>query len=509
MKEPSTPPGMSESPAPADLTGKTLGDFVVLRRLGQGGMGQVYLAEQISLKRKVALKVLKPELASNETSLKRFQLEAEAVARVTHANIVQVYAIGMGEGLHYMALEYVDGFTLADYLQKKGTPELTLALAIMKQVASALARACELGIIHRDIKPENILLTRKGEVKVTDFGLSRCFGDKEQPTNLTSSGVAMGTPLYMSPEQVQGQPIDPRTDVYSFGVTCYHMLSGQPPFRGQSAFDVAVQHVQKVAEPLAAIRPDLPPALCAIVEKMMAKNPSDRYQTGREIIHDVNRVRAALSQTAVTGNISVPVATVAPTPADSSRATRVVATPARPVRRFPIWQIGLFVASIVVAAVAGSALAWKLQRPGTTAEPFVSTEEQLLRQQAARPRSAKQGEAEHAQKQLNLALFYLDRGRVDDAEAAFRRVTDAKDIAQLGKALVLAFQDKPHESYEAFLEFKKALDEQPERAQQLLSRPHLRQTIARALERNRINGEAVKEPFPPELEKLRRPGPAR
>src|SRR5438874_4403435 len=242
-------------------------------------MGQVYLAEQISLKRKVALKLLRADLAANAASLQRFQAEAMAVARATHANIVQVYAISETDGIHYMALEYVEGRNLRQYLEKKGPPEPLLALSIIRQVGSALQRAGELGIIHRDIKPENILLTRKGEVKVADFGLSRCFADDTQPLHLTRSGVTMGTPLYMSPEQVEGKPVDPRTDIYSLGVTCYHLLAGTPPFRGQSAYEVAVQHVQKQPTALAEIRPDLPVELCQLIHRMMAKNPNDRLQT--------------------------------------------------------------------------------------------------------------------------------------------------------------------------------------------------------------------------------------
>ncbi len=166
----STPPPASNE---VDWTGKVLGEFRILHRLGRGGMGEVYLAEQTSLKRKVALKLLNPELASNARSLQRFKAEAENVARATHANIVQIYTIGHVDDVNYLALEFVEGRNLREFLEKKGTPELALGLHIMMQVAAALQRASELGIIHRDIKPENILLTKKGEVKVTDFGLSR------------------------------------------------------------------------------------------------------------------------------------------------------------------------------------------------------------------------------------------------------------------------------------------------------------------------------------------------
>src|SRR5207245_2513385 len=186
---------------------------------------------------------------------------------------LEVYAIHELSVHHHMELKYDEGRNLREFLEKKGPPELLLGLSIIRQVASALQRASELGIIHRDIKPENLLLTRKGEVKVADFGLSRGFAEDAQPLHLTQSGVTMGTTLYMSPEQVEGKAVDPRTDIYSFGVTCYHLLAGQPPFRGQSAFEVALQHVQQGPVPLGQIRPDLPAELCALVHKMMAKRP--------------------------------------------------------------------------------------------------------------------------------------------------------------------------------------------------------------------------------------------
>src|SRR5262245_202038 len=364
-----TPVASATGPG-VDLTGKTLGDFQVLRRLGQGGMGQVYLAEQVSLKRKVALKLLRADLAANPTALQRFKHEAEAAARATHANIVQIYAIGEADGVHFMALEYVEGRNLREFLEKRGPPDTLVALSIMQQVASALQRAGELGIIHRDIKPENILLTRRGEVKVADFGLSRVLSEAGPALNLTQTGVTMGTPLYMSPEQVEGKPIDPRTDIYSFGVTCYHMLAGQPPFRGQSPFEVAVQHVQKEPPPLHDIRPDLAPALCALVHRMMAKDPAQRPQTCRDILRELAQLRegspgvtGALALS-TTGGTAISLGPAAPD------AANVTDTQTLPGPRRSSWKLWLIAAaSVLVALGVGLGIGWIRQHTASQPVP--------------------------------------------------------------------------------------------------------------------------------------------
>ena len=349
-----------------DWTGRVLGEFRLLHRIGRGGMGQVYLAEQINLKRKVALKLLHPELASNERSLARFRAEAENVARATHANIVQIYTIGQAEGVNYLALEYVEGRNLRDFIEKKGTPELSLGLHIITQVASALQRASELGIIHRDIKPENILLTKKGEVKVADFGLSRCFAEEGQQT-ITQSQVTMGTPLYMSPEQIELKPVDTRTDIYSLGVTCYHMFAGTPPFRGSSPIEVAYQHVHKDAAPLLEIRPDLPADLCAIIEKMLAKKPEDRYQTPREIIRDLNSLREALNLGGVAA-ISISSAFVGSTSESLRGSTTQTWPEAQP--RSPWLFRSAMIACVLMALVGGLGAGWYVRhRPAVAALP--------------------------------------------------------------------------------------------------------------------------------------------
>jgi serine/threonine-protein kinase len=280
-----------------DLTGTTLGDFQVERLLGRGGMGEVYLARQISLSRPVALKVLRPDLLTKPVYLGRFEAEATAVAKLNHPNIVHVYMLGNVEGVRFIAMEYVQGSNLRDYLVKKGGLDLPLALSIMKQAALAIGAAGEVGLIHRDIKPENLLLTRKGQVKVADFGL--CRDQDADRLQLTQPGVTMGTPLYMSPEQAQGHELDHRSDLYSLGVTFYHMFAGEPPFKADAPLAIALKHVKDTPVSLAVHRPDLPPDLVKLVMKLMAKDPKDRYQSAAEMLRDLARIRESLNTVAI------------------------------------------------------------------------------------------------------------------------------------------------------------------------------------------------------------------
>jgi len=288
-----TDPGDSTGPPnrSAGLAGRKLGDFHLLRRLGSGAMADVYLAEQTTLRRRVAVKVLKAELAGDSTYLRRFGREAQAAASLVHGNIVQIYEVGRHEGSHYIAQEYVQGENLAQWIRRRGALDLRQAVSLMRQVAAALARAAEQGVVHRDIKPENIMLTRSGEVKVADFGLARVTRTGET-SELTQAGITMGTPLYMSPEQVEGKPLDPRSDIYSFGATCYHVLAGAPPFKGESVLGVAMQHIKTPPEPLENHRRDLPPALCRMVHRMLAKDPKNRYQSAGELLGDLRRLHA-------------------------------------------------------------------------------------------------------------------------------------------------------------------------------------------------------------------------
>jgi serine/threonine-protein kinase len=306
----------SSGDAARNLTGQLLGgEFLVERLLGRGGMGEVYLARQQGLNRPVALKVLRADLVSNPTYLSRFEIEATAVARLNHPNIVQVYTLGRDGELRFIAMEFVQGTNLRDYLRKKGTVELPLAFSIMRQTCQAMAAASELGLIHRDIKPENLMLTRKGQVKVADFGLCREQGD--EALHLTQEGVTLGTPMYMSPEQVRGLGLDPRSDLYSMGVTFYHMLAGVPPFRAETAVAVALKHLQEQPIDLSVHRPDLPPELVKLVMKLMAKRPEDRYQSAADLDRELVRLRGIVTTTQSIPSLPTlePAATPAPPPA--------------------------------------------------------------------------------------------------------------------------------------------------------------------------------------------------
>jgi hypothetical protein len=519
-------PAAPESAAPAegdDLTGRTLGEFRLLRRLGAGGMGQVYLAEQSSLKRKVAIKLLKTEFAANATALQRFRQEAEAVARVTHANIVQVHAVGESDGLHYMALEYVEGRNLRDYLGRKGPPELSVALSIMRQVAAALQRAGELGVVHRDIKPENVLVTRKGEVKVADFGLSRCLGGEDQPLNITQSGVTLGTPLYMSPEQVQGKPLDPRSDIYSFGVTCFHLLTGRPPFGGATAFEVALQHVQAEPPSLEAARPDLPPELCRLVQRMMAKSPEARPQNGREVLRELSRIRDGLS---------TPVATQPPLSGAVAALDGVASAPLPTVT--PRRQWPRVAAVVVLFAAAASAGAWVRMRQGTPEAPAATVteaakltvpehgdEEQRLLDEARRGRDrlAVLGGKRNAPglpEHVRLIAYYLDRGRdmptyLDKAEAYCKSLDQKGNsaplqaVGHLGLAVAAAYRDRADDSVKLFVELgNRPREERLLKGQLfplLLGSSELGPHVREALYRDEVNLRP--KPLPAELDYLK------
>lgn len=424
-----------------DLHDRMLGEFRILRRIGRGGMAEVYLAEQTLLARNVAIKVLHKERVADESYLKRFKTEAMAAGSLSHPNIVQVIMIGEQDGIQYIAQEYVPGMNLREFITRKGPPELAVALRIIRQVASALQAAHNAGIVHRDIKPENIMITRKGDVKVADFGLAQLTQGGER-VNLTQDGVTMGTPLYMSPEQVNGSKLDLRTDIYSLGVTCYHMLAGSPPFRGETAMSIAVQHLKQDPEPLENIRADLPPLLCRIVHKMMAKEIDRRYQTAQAVLKDLKRVTADGEQAGdhPTTDHELPVAHNAPG-AHQSTVVRLVSGVWR-VGDWPVWrQVATVLALALLVGAASAGVGWITRVPNPLEAPLDRT------RAAAVPRKDKAAsqyfyalsvkddipawravieyfpESENRlirnYAKQHLATLYLTRDRYDDAQAIF------------------------------------------------------------------------------------------
>ena len=267
--------------------------YKILSLLGKGGMGEVFLAEDTRLNRKVALKLLLPEVAQDADKLKRFVLEARAASALSHPNAAHIYEIGESGGRHFLAMEYIEGETLEKKLAGETMPLATI-LSIGAQVADALDAAHARGIAHRDIKPANLMIDARGHVKVLDFGLAKILpAAGEAPANsqaatqfLTSGGVVLGTVSYMSPEQALGRDVDARTDLFSLGVVLYQMASGKLPFTGSSAQETLARILQSPPDALARLNYELPEEFERIVKKCLEKDRDRRYQSARELLLD-------------------------------------------------------------------------------------------------------------------------------------------------------------------------------------------------------------------------------
>ena len=251
-------------------------------------MAAVYLAEQKSLARRVAIKVLNADLAKDATYVDRFEHEARSAASLVHAHIVQVYEVGVIENRHFLSQEYVPGGTLGQLIQREGPLSPAKTIVVLWQVAEALSVAAERGLVHRDIKPDNLMLDRTGAVKVADFGLAR-LSEAATP-RMTREGLTIGTPLYMSPEQIEGREVDSRSDLYSLGVTAYHLLTGEPPFDGDTALAVAVRHLNEEPASIHTRRDSLPGELAHLVHRLMAKSPDDRYASPTELLDSLSEI---------------------------------------------------------------------------------------------------------------------------------------------------------------------------------------------------------------------------
>jgi serine/threonine protein kinase/putative intracellular protease/amidase len=283
----------SPLPSPAEDPPRELANhprYRVVKLLGAGGMGQVYQAEHRLMGRPVALKVISRELTRHPVAVERFRREVKAAARLSHPNIVTAFDADCAGDLHFLVMEYVEGMSLARVVEKRGALPVAHACNYVRQAALGLAHAHDRGMVHRDIKPHNLMLTRKGQVKVLDFGLARFAqegGPGGQPPtrlDLTTVGTVVGTPDYMAPEQANNSSqVDIRADIYALGCTLYYLLAGRPPFPEGSSMEKLLAQVEQTPTPLPELRPEVPAALTATLDRMMAKSPGERFQTPAEV----------------------------------------------------------------------------------------------------------------------------------------------------------------------------------------------------------------------------------
>ncbi len=288
-----------------DLTGRRLGNYEVRERLGAGGMAVVYRAVQHPLNREVALKALTPALVEDPGFIQRFELEARTLARLDHPNILLIYDFGVSEGVVYITMPLIRGGTLRDVLDR-GPLDGATAWRYLREVGLGLQHAHDAGIIHRDLKPNNVLLYPDGRAVLADFGLAR---SAHEDTRLTTAGFALGTPGYMAPEQVLGQDLDRRVDIYAMGVMTFEMMTGRMPFEGATPVEIAIATVNRPVPSAAALNPVLPDELDMVLGRAMAKNPADRPASVNELVALLAKVPQRRSVP-----VSVPVATPAPVP---------------------------------------------------------------------------------------------------------------------------------------------------------------------------------------------------
>src|SRR6266404_1079782 len=283
------------------MIGKTLRNYRITEKLGMGGQGEVYKATDIKLGRTVVIKVLPPELTAKEANLKRFEREARLASSLDHPNICTIFDLDVVEGVHFIAMQYVEGRNVRQLVN--GRPlELKTTLLIALEVAEALAAAHSRGIVHRDIKSGNVMVTPSGQVKVLDFGLAKLLDEEAAAitgihrTELTEVGVPYGTATYAAPEQARGDRVDKRADIFSMGVLLYEMLTGTWPFRGKSSIDVRHAVLYDAPKPIAEARPGQAPArLQEILDRAMAKDPGDRYQKISELRDELHKVLQEVS----------------------------------------------------------------------------------------------------------------------------------------------------------------------------------------------------------------------
>src|SRR5215813_2245327 len=353
------------------MVGTKLGRYEIRSKIGAGGMGEVYLAHDTRLDRKVALKVLPAEVAANQERMRRFEQEAQAAAALNHPNISHIYEIGESDGVNFIAMEYVEGTTLREKIHREQT-ELRKLLRYLQQVAEGLTKAHAAGIVHRDLKPDNVMITRDGYAKILDFGLAKLTEqtkspgvETEAPTAvlrqpLSTPGVVMGTVGYMSPEQAQARAVDHRSDIFSFGCLLYEAATGQRAFESESTIDTLHKILHAPVALVKDVNPAAPVDLTRIVRRCLAKDPDDRYQSIREAAIELRELRRELEGAAELGT-TVPPSSVGSTTGSETAGVatasdaQVSTTPASSAEYIikGIWQHKLATAIVLVAIVLG------------------------------------------------------------------------------------------------------------------------------------------------------------
>ncbi|WP_243120398.1 Stk1 family PASTA domain-containing Ser/Thr kinase [Pelotomaculum sp. FP] len=293
------------------LIGKLLGNrYEILEQLGGGGMAIIYKGRDTLLNRLVSIKVLRPEFTCDEDFIQRFRREAQAIASLSHPNIVSIYDVGWEDKVHYLVIEYIEGDNLKNLIRAQGTIQTERAVEIARQISDALQHAHENNIVHRDVKPQNILITREGRAKLTDFGIA-----KEATTaTLTQTDTIVGSVHYISPEQARGETAGPRSDIYSLGIVLYEMVTGALPFEGETPIGVALKHIREAPPHPSSLNPAVSPMLESIIARAMAKNSVERYETARQLSLDLDKVAKPVFQKAVKADT------------DDEFATRVIPT---------------------------------------------------------------------------------------------------------------------------------------------------------------------------------------
>jgi serine/threonine-protein kinase len=339
--------------------GQVVGDrYRVVRKLGGGGMADVYLCEDLTLGRNVAIKVLLQRYLSDPTFVERFRREAKAAAGLNQQNLVSIYDWGEVDGTYYIAMEYVEGETLKDLIRRRGRLSGNEAVNVTMQLLAAIDFAHRSGIIHRDIKPQNVMIDTTGTAKVMDFGIARA-GD----SGMTEAGSILGTAQYLAPEQAKGYPVDERSDLYSVGVVLYEMLTGTVPFKGDSAVTVALKHVNEVPREPAELVPGLPYSLNQIVLKAMAKDPVDRYQSAAEFARDLRAAREGGPVQAAAfdaGGERTRVMTAGMAGSETALQTSVLDQAPPPRRKKSRWPVILIVLLLAIIAAVAVALVWTM-----------------------------------------------------------------------------------------------------------------------------------------------------